>query len=136
MRVLRCRKTNYGAFFDVDKVYTAMLKRKMGVAEFKTPEYAEKRSRLVDYIYKTSERLRISENSAQLGVLLMDLTMTKRRISPNDLRLFAASSFLLACTPSPTIFLTLQARQSSTMLESHSSRSFGCVPSSPRVRTT
>jgi len=89
---------NYGTFFDVDKVYKTMLKRTLKTEAYKTQEYVQKRSRLIDYIYKTAERLRISENSAQLGVTLLDLVMTKRSIPGSQFRLYAASSFLLACT--------------------------------------
>ncbi len=43
-----------------------------------------------------AQKLKLSDNTAQLGVTLLDLTMMQHEISSADHRLYGASALLLA----------------------------------------
>ncbi len=75
-----------------------MFSRVVLRTKYKGEEYQRERRGLVDWLLGLAKKLKLSTNTAQLGVTLLDLTMMKHEIAQADFRLYAATALLLAGT--------------------------------------
>lgn len=70
----------YLTAFNINEVYESMFKRRVELKPFKAVDYSSKRRRIVEYIYNTGQLFKITQNTVQLAIFLMDITMMKYNI--------------------------------------------------------
>ena len=73
-----------------------IMKKQLPKRSYKTMDYMIHRRKFINEIFTLATNLKLSQNSAQLGVYLLDLAMTKLNIPIYYTSLYAVASLFTA----------------------------------------
>jgi len=96
VRTYKSKKMEYAAFFSPKTIYETLVRRSYSFKPSQNPEYAQVRQTYVEWLLELAEKLRISSNSAHLGVYLLDIVMFKEPALVSKIQLYTAICLLLA----------------------------------------
>ena len=80
----------YKTFFNVQDVSKTMQAKTIASRSYKTLDYRIHRRKFINEIFDLAKKLKLSPNSAQLGVYLLDLAMTKLNVPIYYVSLYSA----------------------------------------------
>lgn len=96
VKVYKSVKMNYQALFPSKIVYETLTKRSTHFEQSVNAEYIQIRQSYIEWILELADKLRISNNSSHLAVLLLDTIMFKDISLTTKLQLYAPVCLLLA----------------------------------------
>jgi len=96
VRTYKSKKMEYSPFFSPKTIYDALIRRSYSFKPSQNPEYAQVRQNYVEWLLELAEKLRISPNSAHLGVYLLDIVMFKEPTLVAKIQLYTPICLLLA----------------------------------------
>ena len=94
--MFKSKSQDYQTLFSVDKVYKSLFKRQFDRGDYQNEDYLKYRVQLIDFIYQIGQRLRLTQNTTQLAVYLLDRVNIATDVKNEKLNLYAATSLLLA----------------------------------------
>jgi len=96
VKIYKSSKMAYQAFFPAKTIYETLIKRPAQFKQSVNPEYVQIRQSYIEWILELGDKLRISNNSTHLAVLLLDTVMFKDTSLTAKLQLYAPVCLLLA----------------------------------------